>query len=56
MRLAKEDSMVDDGPILTTDNHGDRFLCNRVHWVVAEHVLRYLRGTTDYGFWYKQVD
>jgi len=29
MRLAKEDSMVDDGPILTANSHGDRFLCNK---------------------------
>jgi len=29
MRLAKEDSMVDDEPILTTNSHGDNILCNR---------------------------
>lgn len=28
----------------------------RVHWVAANHVLRYLKGTTDYGLWYRQVD
>ena len=30
IRLAKEDSMVVEGPILTTNSHGDRFLCNRL--------------------------
>ena len=30
MRLAKEDSMVDDGPILTANSHGDNILCNRL--------------------------
>ena len=30
MRLAKEDSMVDDETILTVDSHGDKFLCNRL--------------------------
>eukprot|EP00253_Pinus_taeda_P036665 PITA_36665 len=28
----------------------------KVHWVVTKHVLRYLRGTADYGLWYIQVD
>jgi len=29
MRLAKEDSMVDDRPILTANSHGDNIFCNR---------------------------
>jgi len=28
IRLAKEDSMVVEGPILTANSHGDKFLCN----------------------------
>jgi len=28
----------------------------RVHWVVAKHVLRYLKGILEYGLWYRQVD
>lgn len=28
----------------------------RVHWVTAKHVLRYLRGIIELGFWYRQVD
>ena len=23
-----------------------------IHWIVAKHVLRYLKGTQDYGLWY----
>ena len=30
MRIAKEDSMDDDGPILTSNSHGDNILCNRL--------------------------
>ena len=28
----------------------------RVHWVVAKHVLRYLCGTVDYGLDYRRRD
>jgi len=28
VRLAKEDSMDDDGPILIANSHGDNILCN----------------------------
>jgi hypothetical protein len=28
----------------------------RIHWVAAKHVLRYLRGTVDYGLSYIQRD
>jgi len=28
VRLPKEDSMDDDGPILTANSHGDNILCN----------------------------
>jgi len=30
IRLAKEDSMVVEGPILTANSHGDKFLCNNI--------------------------
>ena len=25
-------------------------------WKAGKHVLRYLRGTSEYGLWYKQMD
>jgi len=28
----------------------------KVHWVVAKHVLRYLRGIVEFGLRYAQVD
>ena len=28
----------------------------RVHWVVAKHVLRYVRGTVEYGLLYVNGD
>eukprot|EP00253_Pinus_taeda_P021700 PITA_21700 len=28
----------------------------KVFWKVGKHVLRYLRGTSGYGFWYRQED
>ena len=42
MRLAKEDSMDDDGPILTANSHSDNILCNRCFPI---EVLRPKLGT-----------
>lgn len=28
----------------------------KLYWKETKHVLRYLRGTTKYGLWYKQID
>ena len=28
----------------------------KLFWKVGKHVLRYLRGTTEYGLWYRQTD
>ena len=28
----------------------------KLFWKVGKHVLRYLRGTTKYGLWYKQTE
>jgi hypothetical protein len=28
----------------------------KLFWKVGKHVLRYLRGTSEYGVWYRQMD
>jgi hypothetical protein len=28
----------------------------KLFWKVGKHVLRYPRGTSEYGLWYKQTD
>ena len=28
----------------------------KLFWKVRKHVLRYLRGTSEYGLWYKHTD
>ena len=28
----------------------------KLFWKVGKHVLRYLRGTSEYGLWYQQID
>ena len=28
----------------------------KIVWKVGKHVLRYLRGTTEYGLWYRQIE
>jgi len=28
----------------------------RMYWNAIKHVLRYLRGTTQFGLWYKQIE
>ena len=28
----------------------------KLFWKVGKHVPRYLRGTSEYGLWYRQVD
>jgi hypothetical protein len=28
----------------------------KIFWKVGKHVLRYLRGTSEYGLWYRQMD
>ena len=28
----------------------------KLYWKVGKHVLRYLRGTSGYGLWYRQSD
>ena len=28
----------------------------KLFWKEGKHVLRYLRGTYEYGFWYRQTD
>ena len=31
------------------------FRHTKLYWKVAKHVLRYLRGTSKYGLWYKKT-
>lgn len=28
----------------------------KLHWKATKHVLRYLRGTTDFLLWYRRID
>jgi hypothetical protein len=28
----------------------------KLFWKVGKHVLRYMKGTSEYGLWYKQTD
>ena len=28
----------------------------KLFWKAGKHVLRYLRGTSEYGLWYRQMD
>jgi hypothetical protein len=28
----------------------------KLFWKAGKHVLRYLRGTSEYGLWYRQLD
>lgn len=28
----------------------------KIYWKVEKHVLRYLRGTTQFGLWYRQIE
>jgi hypothetical protein len=28
----------------------------KLFWKVGKHVLRYLKGTYEYGLWYRQMD
>ena len=28
----------------------------KLFWKVGKHVLRYLRGTSEYGLWYTQIE
>jgi hypothetical protein len=32
------------------------FRPTKLFWKVGENVLRYLRGTSEYGLWYRQTD
>jgi len=31
----------------------DMVRLTKLYWKAAKHVLRYLKGTTQYGLWYK---
>jgi len=28
----------------------------KLYWKETKHVLRYLKGTTQYGLWYRQIE
>ena len=28
----------------------------KLFWKAGKHVLRYLKGTSEYGLWYRQMD
>ena len=28
----------------------------KIYWKAGKHVLRYLRGTSEYGLWYRKID
>ena len=32
------------------------FKPTKIFWKAGKHVLRYLRGTSEYGLWYRQMD
>jgi len=44
--------------IVFTLNHISKFMVDptKLHWKATKHVLRYLRGTTNFSLWYRQTD